>query len=214
MIRERSENVARANRSFPTREPCIKQKTGRLLCNKLGSVSECSDGSLAALPGGSGGNISYVIVPPGPTDCDPGQTAFFQTLQIATKIAKGRIEIVSPVELLKKGDKVGQSEAALLQKLNIEPFSYALVVHKIFDSGAIFTAEVLDLTDDMLASKMSAGLGGFAAICLATGYPTMASIPHSIGNAYMVLIAIAVECDEISLERANPYRARLAEAPK
>merc|ERR1719352_2116598 len=74
-----------------------------------------------------------VIVPPGPTDCDPGQTAFFQTLQIATKIAKGRIEIVSPVELLKKGDKVGQSEAALLQKLNIEPFSYALVVHKIFD---------------------------------------------------------------------------------
>ena len=26
-------------------------------------------------------------------------------------------------------------------------------------------------------------------------------------------IAIAVECDEISLERANPYRARLAEAP-
>ena len=26
--------------------------------------------------------------------------------------------------------------------------------------------------------------------------------------------AAAVECDEISLERADPYRARLAEAPK
>ena len=150
-----------------------------------------------------------VIVPPGPTDCDPGQTAFFQTLQIATKIAKGRIEIVSPVELLKKGDKVGQSEAALLQKLNIEPFSYALVVHKIFDSGAIFTAEVLDLTDDMLASKMSAGLGGFAAICLATGYPTMASIPHSIGNAYKVLVSIAVECEDYSFEKADAYKALL-----
>ena len=148
-------------------------------------------------------------MPPGPTDCDPGQTAFFQTLQIATKIAKGRIEIVSPVELLKKGDKVGQSEAALLQKLNIEPFSYALVVHKIFDSGAIFTAEVLDLTDDMLASKMSAGLGGFAAICLATGYPTMASIPHSIGNAYKVLVSIAVECEDYSFKKADEYKALL-----
>ena len=150
-----------------------------------------------------------VIVPPGPTDCDPGQTAFFQTLQIATKIAKGRIEIVSPVELLKKGDKVGQSEAALLQKLNIEPFSYSLVIHKIFDSGAIFTAEVLDLTDEMLASKMSAGLGGLAAICLATGYPTMASIPHSIGNAYKVLVSIAVECEDYSFKKADEYKALL-----
>ena len=115
---------------------------------------------------------------------------------------------MSPVELLKKGDKVGQSEAALLQKLNIEPFSYALVVHKIFDSGAIFTAEVLDLTDDMLASKMSAGLGGLAAICLATGYPTMASIPHSIGNAYKVLVSIAVECEDYSFKKADSMRHR------
>ena len=150
-----------------------------------------------------------MIVPPGPTDCDPGQTAFFQTLQIATKIAKGRIEIVSPVELLKKGDKVGQSEAALLQKLHIEPFSYSLVVHKIFDSGAIFTAEVLDLTDEMLSAKMGAGLGGLAAICLAVGYPTMASIPHSIGNAYKVLVSIAVECEDYSFEKADAYKALL-----
>merc|ERR1719502_2103011 len=80
-----------------------------------------------------------VIVPPGPTDCDPGQTNFFQTLQIATKISKGRIEIVSPVELLKKGDKVGQSEATLLQKLGIQPFSYGLVIEQIYENGAIFS---------------------------------------------------------------------------
>merc|ERR1719152_450111 len=60
-----------------------------------------------------------VVVPPGPTDCDPGQTSFFQTLQIATKIVKGRIEITAPVNLLAAGDKVGNSEAVLLQKLDI-----------------------------------------------------------------------------------------------
>jgi len=47
-----------------------------------------------------------VIVPAGPTGCDPGQTSFFQVLQIATKITKGQIEITTPVELLKLGDKV------------------------------------------------------------------------------------------------------------
>jgi large subunit ribosomal protein LP0 len=40
---------------------------------------------------------SDVFVPPGPTGCDPGQTSFFQVLQIPTKIAKGQIEITNEV---------------------------------------------------------------------------------------------------------------------
>ena len=38
-----------------------------------------------------------VVVPKGGTGCDPGQTAFFQTLQIATKITRGQIEMVNDV---------------------------------------------------------------------------------------------------------------------
>ena len=73
----------------------------------------------------------------------------------------------------------------------------------------VFTAEVLDLTDEMLSAKMGAGLGGLAAICLAVGYPTMASIPHSIGNAYKVLVSIAVECEDYSFKKADEYKALL-----
>ena len=40
---------------------------------------------------------SDVFVPPGPTGADPGQTSFFQVLQIPTKIAKGQIEITNEV---------------------------------------------------------------------------------------------------------------------
>lgn len=47
-----------------------------------------------------------------------------QVLNIPTKINKGTVEIVAPVELVKVGEKVGSSEAALLAKLNIRPFSY------------------------------------------------------------------------------------------
>ena len=66
-----------------------------------------------------------VFVEPGPTGCDPGQTAWFQALNIPTKINKGQIEMISRVKLLSIGDKVGDSAAALLQKLNIKPFSEA-----------------------------------------------------------------------------------------
>ncbi|KAB2091467.1 hypothetical protein ES319_A03G193000v1 [Gossypium barbadense] len=65
-----------------------------------------------------------VVVPIGNTGVDPSQTSFSQVLNIPPKINKGTVEIVTPVELMKKGDKVGSSEAALLAKLGIRPFSY------------------------------------------------------------------------------------------
>merc|ERR1719463_380834 len=52
-----------------------------------------------------------VTIPAGPTGCDPGQTNFFQVLQVPTKIVKGQIEITNPVNLVKAGEKVGNSES-------------------------------------------------------------------------------------------------------
>lgn len=43
----------------------------------------------------------------------------------------GTIEIVNDVNILKPGDKVGASEATLLNMLNISPFSYGLIVEQV-----------------------------------------------------------------------------------
>jgi large subunit ribosomal protein LP0 len=40
-------------------------------------------------------------------------------------------EMISRVHLIHKGTKVTDSQAALLQKLSIKPFSYGLVVTKV-----------------------------------------------------------------------------------
>lgn len=69
-----------------------------------------------------------VFVPPQNTGLGPEKTSFFQALSIATKISKGTIEILSEVHLIKKDDKVGFSEAALLQMLKVFPFSYGLKI--------------------------------------------------------------------------------------
>merc|ERR1719181_1742750 len=67
-------------------------------------------------------------IPKGPTGLDPAQTSFFQALNIATKINKGSIEIINDCTVIHEGVKVGSSEAALLTKLNVKPFSYGLNV--------------------------------------------------------------------------------------
>lgn len=67
-----------------------------------------------------------LVIPTGPTGMDPSQTAFFQALQVSTKVVKGQIEIMSPVHILEVGKKVSQSEVVLLNKLGILPFSFGL----------------------------------------------------------------------------------------
>ena len=66
-----------------------------------------------------------VTVPAQTTTLGPEKTSFFQALSIPTKITRGLIEITSKVDLLAAGSKVGQSEATLLQMLNIKVSLYA-----------------------------------------------------------------------------------------
>uniref|UniRef100_A0A0E0MC60 60S acidic ribosomal protein P0 n=1 Tax=Oryza punctata TaxID=4537 RepID=A0A0E0MC60_ORYPU len=123
-----------------------------------------------------------VVVPPGNTGLDPSQTSFFQVLNIPTKINKGTVEIITPVELIKKGDKVGSSESALLAKLGIRPFSYGLVITNVYDSGSVFSPEVLDLTEDDLMEKFASGgcLGVPGNLnVLAVAVETEYSYPHA-----------------------------------
>ena len=45
------------------------------------------------------------------------------------------IEITANVPLLESGTKVGQSEATLLQMLNIRPFQYGFDILHVYDAG-------------------------------------------------------------------------------
>jgi len=133
-----------------------------------------------------------VSVPAGPTGCDPGQTSFFQVLQIPTKIVKGQIEITNVVNLIKAGEKVGSSEATLLTKLNIRPFSYGIRLLEVCDAGSFYSPAVLDITAEVLAAKFAETVKAVAALSFATNYPTQASVVHSVANAFKTMCAISM----------------------
>lgn len=181
----------------------------------LGSVRETLESNVRPAPARVGALApSDVIVPKGPTGCDPGQTAFFQTLQISTKIAKGQIEMTNDTHLIQEGEKVTASQAALLQKLNIEPFFYGLNLKSVYDNGSLFDAKVLDITDDVLAAKFASAISMVASMSLALGYPTQASVPHSIANAFKAIVAITIGCDNYSFDKADTYKEYLADPSK
>jgi len=151
-----------------------------------------------------------VIVPAQNTGMGPEKTSFFQALSIQTKIARGSIEIVSDVPLLKAGDKVGMSEATLLNMLKISPFSYGLKVVQCFEEGSMFDPSVLDITEEDLRAKFMAGVNNVAAVSLNIGYPTTVSAPHSIANGLKNLLAVAA-ATEITFPAAEQMKAYLAD---
>ena len=136
-----------------------------------------------------------VTVEAGPTGMEPSQTNFFQTLNIATKINKGAIEILSDVKVLSKGDKVTTSAAALLGKLGVTPFFYGLEAMFVYDNGNVFDVAVLDISDEDITAMFGAGLKNIAALSLQASYPTIAAVPHAIINGYKNVLAIAVGTD-------------------
>jgi len=189
----------------------MKGNVGFVFTNSdLSSIKEVIESNKVPAPARIGSFAPIdVIVPAGPTTCDPGQTSFFQVLQIPTKINKGRIEITTPVPLIKAGDKIGNSEAALLQKLDIRPFSYGLIIKYIYDNGVLFDAKALEYTDDVLQDKFLFAVQSITSISLALGYPTIASLPHVIANTFKIIVAITVQCDNFSFDKAEPFKAFL-----
>jgi len=151
-----------------------------------------------------------VFIPAGNTGMEPGKTSFFQALGVPTKIARGTIEIINDVHLIKVGFRVGASEAALLNMLNISPFTYGLTVVQVYDNGTVFHPSVLDIEEDSLVAQFVAGIKNIAAISLQIGYPTVASVPHSIINSYKNLLAVSI-ATEYTFPGAEKIKAYLAD---
>lgn len=136
-----------------------------------------------------------VVVPSGPTGMDPGSTGFFQALNIPTKIAKGQVEIINELLLIQEGEKCLPGQVVLLGKLNILPFSYGLVIKHVYDNGSMFDPKVLDMSQQDLEQKFCSAASVIASMSLELGYPTLASLCHSISNSFQVCAGIGLEVD-------------------
>lgn len=176
-------NVVYGNVGFVFTKGDLKEVRKKVLANRVKAPAKA--GAFAPIS---------VTIPAGNTGMEPGKTSFFQALGVPTKIARGTIEIVSDVEIIKAGNKVGQSEAALLNMLNISPFTYGLSIISVYDNGTLFAPEILDIEDSTLIKAMMTGITNMAALSLAmpSGYPTIASVPHLMVNGYKNLLGAAI----------------------
>jgi len=207
MIRKAIKGHIAKNPSVEALLPNIKNNIGFVFTDSdLNEIRNLLNDSKVSAPARSGSIAPCdVIVPAGPTGLDPSQTSFMQALNIATKINKAQVEILNDVKILTTGTKVGPSEAALLQKLNINPFKYGLIPVAVYDSGFVYEPKILDLKDADILNKFVAGVRQLTAIGLACGIPTTGALPQYFSNAYRNLLAISL-ATEYTFEGAQKVK--------
>jgi len=211
MIRKAVRGHVANNPALEALLPLIKGNVGFVFCKSdLPEIKKILQTNRVEAPAKQGSIApSKVVVLAMNTGLEPTQTSFFQALNIPTKIARGQIEIIQDVNLIEEGQKIGASEANLLAKLNIKPFSYGLTVGSVYDHGSIYSHKVLDLTDEDLLSKFHRGVRNIASLSLAIGIPTVASLPHSITRGYKNILSISL-ATEYTFEKAQKIKDYLA----
>ncbi|RKP24955.1 ribosomal protein L10-domain-containing protein [Syncephalis pseudoplumigaleata] len=197
MVRRALKTLCAQNPIFEKLVPHVRGNIGFVFTNgDLKAVRETITSNRVAAPARAGAVAPVdVFVPAGNTGMEPGKTSFFQALGVPTKIARGTIEITTDMHLVKVGEKVGASEATLLNMLNISPFTYGMSVVQVYDNGTTFSPAILDIDEAQLLDNYMTGVKAIAAISLAIGYPTVAAVPHAIINGYKDVLAVSVATD-------------------
>ncbi|KAF5093498.1 hypothetical protein D0Z00_004035 [Geotrichum galactomycetum] len=191
--------------------PLIKGNIGFVFTNEdLKTIRDVLLENKVAAPARAGAIAPKdVWVPAGNTGMEPGKTSFFQALGVPTKIARGTIEITNDVQVVTAGEKVGPSEATLLNMLNISPFTYGVAVEHVYNQGQVFAPSILDITDDELVGNFLSALKTIASISLAVSYPTLPAVSHSIINHYKNVLALSIATD-YTFEGSESIKDRIA----
>ncbi|KAI9506963.1 ribosomal protein P0 (A0) (L10E) [Coemansia spiralis] len=210
MVRRALRILCQEHPALEVLTPFVKGNVGFVFTNAdLKEVREKIVSNRVAAPARAGAVAPVdVIIGATNTGIEPGKTSFFQALGIPTKIARGTIEITADVHLVKVGDKVGASEAALLNMLNISPFTYGLEVVQIYDNGSTFPSDILDITEDDLVKHLMQGITTVAAISLAADFLTLPAVPHITINVFKDILAISIATD-YTIEAAKSIKELL-----
>jgi large subunit ribosomal protein LP0 len=105
---------------------------------------------------------------------------------------RGQIDIVNSFTIIKKGQKINQSCAALLDKLKIRPFEYKMNVKGFLEFGKFYDAKVLSITNDQIIQKFQAKSQNLIALSLGSRFIIPAAAPHLIQHAFKNLAAASL----------------------
>ncbi len=125
-----------------------------------------------------------IIVEKGPTSFPPGPIlGDLQAAGIPAAIDGGKVVIRETKAVAKEGEPVSQKLAAMLSRLEIYPVEVGLDLRAVYESGSVFTPDVLAIDEDEYFNNFIAATQQAFNLSVNAAYPTADNMATLISKA-------------------------------
>ena len=142
-----------------------------------------------------------VIIPEGETNLPPGPVVTdLKVMGVPADIKRGKVIITKESILAKKGEKISEKKAEIINALDLSPIVVGLELLAAYDDGVIFTKEVLGLRKEDFLEDLRTAFSRALNLSIGICYPTEHNIGHLLSSAFVKAKALAIEAGIITPE--------------
>ncbi len=127
-----------------------------------------------------------IMVEKGPTSFPPGPIlGDLQSVGIPAAIEQGKVVIKENKVVAKEGEVVSSKLAAMLARLEIHPLEVGMNLRAVYESGFIFTPDVLEIDENKYFNDISVAFQRAFNLSVNASYPTKANINILLSTAFI-----------------------------
>lgn len=113
---------------------------------------------------------------------------------IKTGVENGKVAIKTDTVVCKEGEVISPKLAEILGRLGIEPMSVGLDLVAIFEEGAVFKKDVLDIDEEAFKETLMTAASDAFKLAFEVGLPTPETMEPLLTKAASDAFALGVEC--------------------
>jgi len=153
-----------------------------------------------------GGEVASddISIPAGDTGLPPGPiVSELQSMGIPTKIQRGTIYVEKDTIVVKKGEVISNSLAALLKRLNIQPKEVGLILTAAYDNGIIIPGDLLNRPLEEYTSELFSAISSAYNLAFNATILTDETTEPLLQKAHMDALALAIAAGILTPETAS-----------
>ena len=143
-----------------------------------------------------GGEIAShdIEVKAGDTPFKPGPVVGeLQKVGIPAAIQEGKVVVKSDKVIVPKGEKIPTDVAQMLTRLEIHPIEIGMNLHAVFEDGAIYKPDILDIDMDKFMIQIHQASSHAFTLAMEASWTTSQTIHHLISQAYRKALTLSIE---------------------
>ena len=174
---------------------------------KLSKIIE--SGKISAPPKAGSVSPQDIVVPAGDTSLPPGPViGDLQQAKIKAKIEGGKIVITEDSLVVKEGDVISPEVASALARLGIEPIEIGLELKAAYESGTIYTSDVLHIDEAETLGRIRTAYANSINLAMDAGIYNKVTIPLLLSDAHQKALNLATKAEILTKETIKTILAK------